>query len=195
MAGIFSGYQINVPQLYADIDREKAKRMGVQLSDIFETMQINLGSLYVNDFNRFGRTYQVIVQADAPYRMQAEDIAQLKTRNAAGELVPLGSLMDVKQSYGPDRVERYNTYVAADINGGPAPGVSSGQAEAAMEKSCATPCLKASATNGRISPTSKSSPAIPRYGYSRCACCWSSWCWPRCMKAGRCRWRSSSSYR
>ncbi|MFZ5592973.1 MAG: efflux RND transporter permease subunit [Pseudomonadota bacterium] len=134
LAGIFSGYQINVPQLYADIDREKAKRMGVQLSDIFETMQINLGSLYVNDFNRFGRTYQVIVQADAPYRMRAEDIAQLKTRNAAGEMVPLGSLMDVKQSYGPDRVDRYNTYVAADINGGPAPGVSSGQAEAAMEK-------------------------------------------------------------
>ena len=95
LAGVFSSFQINVPQLFADVDRAKAKRMGVALTDVFDTMQINLGSLYVNDFNRFGRTYHVVVQADAPYRSRAEDIALLKTRNAKGDLVPLGSVVKV----------------------------------------------------------------------------------------------------
>jgi multidrug efflux pump len=133
LAGVFSSYQINVPQLFADIDRTKAKQLGVPLSTIYQTLQINLGSLYVNDFNQFGRTYQVRVQADAPFRSHAEDIAQLKVRNNKGEMIPLSSLMRVKDSYGPDRVQRYNAYISADINGGPAPGVSSGQAQAAME--------------------------------------------------------------
>jgi len=97
-------------------------------------MQINLGSLYVNDFNRFGRTYQVIAQADSQFRARADDILHLRTRNAAGELVPLGSVVKVTETYGPDRVMRYNGYPAAEINGAPAPGFSSGQAEALMEK-------------------------------------------------------------
>jgi multidrug efflux pump len=134
LAGVFSSYQINVPQLFADIDRTKAKQLGVPLSTIYQTLQINLGSLYVNDFNQFGRTYQVKVQADAPYRSHADDIAQLKVRSDKGEMIPLSSLMRVKDSYGPDRVQRYNAYVAADINGGPAPGVSSGQAQEAMAR-------------------------------------------------------------
>ena len=130
----FSSFQINVPQLFADVDRAKVKRMGVALTDVFETMQINLGSLYVNDFNRFGRTYRVVVQADAPYRSRADDIAQLKTRNAKGELVPLGSLMRVERSFGPDRAIRYNAFPSADLNGAAAPGYSSGQAQAAIER-------------------------------------------------------------
>jgi multidrug efflux pump len=134
LAGVFSSFQINVPQLFADVDRTKAKQLGVPLATIYQTLQINLGSLYVNDFNQFGRTYQVKVQADAPFRSHAEDIAQLKVRNNKGEMIPLSSLMRVKDSYGPDRVQRYNAYVSADINGGPAPGVSSGQAQAAMER-------------------------------------------------------------
>jgi len=134
LAGLFSSYTINTPQLDADIDRTKAKLMGVPLQNLFETMQINLGSLYVNDFNRFGRTYQVVAQADAPFRARPEDVLHLKTRNAAGDLVPLGALMRVKETYGPDRVMRYNGYPAAEINGAPAPGFSSGQAEAIMEK-------------------------------------------------------------
>jgi multidrug efflux pump len=134
LTGVFSGYQINVPQLYADVDRVKAKRLGVNVSDVFETMQVYLGSLYANDFNRFGRTYQVIVQADAPFRAHAEDIMQLKTRNNAGEMVPLGSVLKINPSYGPDRVLRYNGYLSADLNGAPAPGVSSGQAQALIEK-------------------------------------------------------------
>jgi len=134
LAGVFSSYQINVPQLFADVDRVKAKQLGVPLATIYQTLQINLGSLYVNDFNQFGRTYQVRVQADAQFRSQAEQIAQLKVRNNKGEMIPLSSLMQIKDTYGPDRVQRYNNYVAADMNGGPAPGVSSGQAQAIMEK-------------------------------------------------------------
>jgi hydrophobe/amphiphile efflux-1 (HAE1) family protein len=134
LAGTFSGFTVNTPQLEADIDRAKAKQQGVPLNHIFETMQINLGSLYVNDFNRFGRTYQVVAQADAPFRTNAEDITKLKTRNLDGEMVPLGALMKISETYGPDRAMRYNGYPAAEINGGPAPGYSSGQAEAIMEK-------------------------------------------------------------
>jgi multidrug efflux pump len=134
LTGLFSSYTINTPQLDADIDREKAKEMGVPLQNLFETMQINLGSLYVNDFNRFGRTYQVIAQADASFRDRPDDLLRFKTRNVDGGLVPLGSLVKLKETYGPDRVMRYNGYPAAEINGAPAPGYSSGQAEAAMDR-------------------------------------------------------------
>lgn len=134
LSGVFSGYQINVPQLFADIDRTKAKQMGIPLANIYQTLQINLGSLYVNDFNQFGRTYQVRVQADGQFREHAQDIAQLKVRNEQGQMIPLASLLKVTNSYGPDRVQRYNSYVAADVNGGPAPGVSSGEAKAEMER-------------------------------------------------------------
>ncbi|HKV50583.1 MAG TPA: efflux RND transporter permease subunit [Gemmatimonadaceae bacterium] len=133
-SGVYTSYQINVPQLFADVDRDRVKQQGVELSDVFQTLQIYLGSEYVNDFNRFGRTYQVMAQADAPYRANAEDIAQLKVKNAHGDMVPLGSLINVKQSFGPDQVMHYNAYPSADINGGPAPGVSSGQAVQTMER-------------------------------------------------------------
>ncbi|HSC32215.1 MAG TPA: efflux RND transporter permease subunit [Gemmatimonadaceae bacterium] len=133
-SGVYTSYQINVPQLFADVDRDRVKQQGVELSDLFQTLQIYLGSVYVNDFNRFGRTYQVMAQADAPYRATAEDIAQLKVKNNKGDMVPLGSLIDVKPSFGPDQVMHYNAYPSADINGGPAPGVSSGQAVATMEQ-------------------------------------------------------------
>ena len=131
---MFSSYQINVPQLDVDLDRTKAKQQGVAVTDVFDTLQIYLGSLYVNDFNRFGRVYQVRAQADADFRAQPEDIARLKTRNANGEMVPLGSLLRVTPTYGPEMVVRYNGFTAADINGGPAPGFSSAQAEAAAER-------------------------------------------------------------
>jgi hydrophobe/amphiphile efflux-1 (HAE1) family protein len=133
LAGMFSGYQVNVPQLFADLDREKVKSHGLAVGDVFETMQAYLGSVYVNDFNRFGRTFQVTVQADAPHRLTPEDVTALQTRNAAGQMVPLGAVLTVNQTNGPDRVTRYNGYPAAEINGGPAPGVSSGQAQAAVE--------------------------------------------------------------
>ncbi|MFM0498507.1 efflux RND transporter permease subunit [Paraburkholderia caledonica] len=130
----FSSYQINVPQVNARIDRVKAKQLGVSVAEIFNTMQVYLGSFYVNDFNRFGRVYQVRVQADAPFRAHMDDIGLLKTRNDKGEMVPLSTLVKVTPTFGPDSVVRYNGYTAADINGGPAAGYSSGQAQAAIEK-------------------------------------------------------------
>jgi len=134
LAGLFSSYQVNVPQLFADLDRTKARQLGVAVTDVFDTMQIYLGSLYVNDFNKFGRTYSVRVQADAAYRARAEDIGALKVRSSSGEMVPLSALMKVTPSFGPERALRYNGFLAADINGGAAPGFSSGQAQAAVER-------------------------------------------------------------
>jgi multidrug efflux pump len=130
----FSSYQINVPQLDVNLDRVKAKQLGVPITDVFDTMQIYLGSLYVNDFNRFGRVYQVRAQADAQYRTRPEDILHLKTRSRSGEMVPLSSLVEVTPGFGPEMVVRYNGYTAADINSGPAPGYSSDQAQAAAER-------------------------------------------------------------
>ncbi len=134
LAGMFSSFQVNVPQLYADIDRTKARQLGVPVTDVFDTMQIYLGSLYANDFNKFGRTYSVRVQADAPYRARAEDIGLLKVRSSTGEMVPLSALMKVTPSFGPERAMRYNGFLAADINGGAAPGYSSGQAQDAVAR-------------------------------------------------------------
>jgi multidrug efflux pump len=134
LAGLFSSFQLNVPQLYADIDRTKARQLGVAVTDVFDTMQIYLGSLYVNDFNKFGRTYSVRVQADAPFRAHADDVGLLKVRSASGEMVPLAALMKINPSFGPERAMRYNGYVTADINGGAAPGYSSGQAQDAVKR-------------------------------------------------------------
>jgi multidrug efflux pump len=131
---VFSSYQVNVPQLYANIDREKAKTHGIDLNEVFTTLQVYLGSLYTNDFNRFGRTYQVNVQADQQFRMDAEQIGQLKVRNNLGEMVPLASVLKVEESAGPDRVMHYNGFLTAEVNGAAAPGYSSGQAEEAMAK-------------------------------------------------------------
>ncbi|MDT4818470.1 multidrug efflux RND transporter permease subunit OqxB7 [compost metagenome] len=134
LTGVFSGYQVNVPQLDADIDRDKAKTHGVAINDIFDTLQVYLGSMYANDFNRFGRTYQVNVQAEQAYRIAPEQIGQLRVRNNQGDLVPLSSFVQVHETAGPDRVMHYNGFLSAEINGGPAPGYSSGQAQAAMER-------------------------------------------------------------
>jgi multidrug efflux pump len=134
LAGLFTSYQVNVPQINADIDREKAKTHGVAIDQIFDTMQVYLGSLYANDFNRFGRTYQVNVQAEQKFRLTPDQIGQLKVRNNRGEMVPLSTFVKVSDSSGPDRVMHYNGFLTAEINGAAAPGYSSGQAEAAMER-------------------------------------------------------------
>ena len=126
-----SSYQANVPQLDAEVDRVQAKAQGVPLTELFETLQTYLGSAYVNDFNMFGRTWQVIAQADASFRDDVSDIASLRTRNAAGEMVPVGSMVDIRQTYGPDPVIRFNGYPAADLMGDADPRVlSSGEAMA-----------------------------------------------------------------
>ena len=134
LSRVYSNYNVNVPQLYADLDRTKAQQLGIPINEIFRTMQIYLGSIYVNDFNQFGRTYQVIAQADKPFRATSDDILSLKTKNAEGNMIPLGSVMNVKETFGPDTAARYNAYRSADINGNPGRGYSSGQAQAAITK-------------------------------------------------------------
>jgi len=133
LAGIYSTYQIGVPKIHADINREKARAQGVSLTDLFETMQVYLGSLYVNDFNRFGRTYEVNVQADQRFRLQPDDVLKLKTRNADGQMIPLGAFVTLDSTTGPESTNHYNGDLTAEINGGPAPGYSTGQAQAAIE--------------------------------------------------------------
>jgi len=134
LIGQFTTYQVNVPQIFVDVDRTKARQLGVPITSVFETLQIYLGSLYVNDFNKFGRTYSVRVQADAPFRARAEDIGQLKVRSNSGQMVPLAALLRVKSSAGPERAMRYNGFLTADINASPAPGYSSGQAQDAAKR-------------------------------------------------------------
>ncbi len=134
LTGVFSGYRSNVPQLYVDIDRVRARQLGVSVTDVFDTLQIYLGSLYVNDFNAFGRVYSVRVQADAPFRAHPDDIGRLKVRSASGAMVPLAAVLRVQNSAGPERAMRYNGFLSADINGAPAPGYSTGQAQAAVAR-------------------------------------------------------------
>jgi len=133
LTGVFSSYQVGVPQIRADVDREKARAQGVALGDLFETMQVYLGSLYVNDFNRFGRTYPVTVQADQRFRLQPEDILRLQTRNAAGQMIPLGAFVTTHETTGPERTAHYNGLLTAEINAGPSLGHSSGDAQKALE--------------------------------------------------------------
>jgi multidrug efflux pump len=134
LVGLFNGFRARTPQLYAEIDRTKVRTMGVPLTDVFDALQAYLGSYYVNDFNRFGRTWQVNVQADAPFRVDAEVVRQLKVRNGDGDMVPLGSVVDIRDSAGPSQITRYNMFPAASINGASLPGMSTGDVLSTMEK-------------------------------------------------------------
>jgi multidrug efflux pump len=134
LAGVFSSYKINVPQLYADLDRTRAKQLGLNISEVFDSMQTYLGSIYVNDFNQFGRTYQVIAQADKAFRDSPDDILRLKVRNNEGEMVPLGAVIRISETFGPEAAQRHNAFRAADLNGSAAPGYSSGQAQEAITR-------------------------------------------------------------
>jgi len=134
VAQVFSLFETSTPQLYLDIDRTKAQLLGVNVPDVFNTLQVNLGSAYVNDFNLFGRTFRVTAQADGPFRMEPNDVLQLRVRNSSGDTVPLGSFTTVRSIAGPYRVPRYNLYPAAELDGNTAPGVSQGTAIQIMEK-------------------------------------------------------------
>jgi HAE1 family hydrophobic/amphiphilic exporter-1 len=134
LAGVYSTYAADTPQIYLDIDRDKAQVLGVKISDIFNALQATLGTYYVNDFNVFGRTWQVNVQAETPFRNNTDDIYQIYVRNAHGGMVPIRALAEVKLVQGPQTVVRYNGFRGAIVNGAPKPGFSSGQALAAMER-------------------------------------------------------------
>src|SRR6202007_1785450 len=132
LIGVFNGFRARTPPLYVHIERTQAT--GGELKDVFDTLQGYLGSYYVNDFNRFGRTWQVNVQADAPFRTDAETVRQLKVRNSDGDVVPLGAVAEIRDSAGPVQVVRYNMFPAATITGASLPGTSTGDVLASMEK-------------------------------------------------------------
>src|SRR5271155_1203485 len=134
LAGVFSTYAANTPQIYLDINRNKAQVLGVKISDIFAALQSTLGTFYINDFNVFGRTWQVNIQADTPFRQRTDDISKIYVRNGRGDMVPLPALAQVQFVQGPQTVVRYNGYRGAIVNGAAKPGYSSGQALAAMER-------------------------------------------------------------
>ncbi len=140
-AVVFTSFRPGVPQLYLDIDREKAIKLGVPLAAIFDTLQTQLGGTYVNDFNQFGRTYQVNVQAENEYRVNAEDVLKFEVRNNDGQMVPLGTLLTVKDSFGPQQIQRYNMFPAAAITGITLPGTSSGEAIGLMDKIMSDPSV------------------------------------------------------
>ena len=133
LVGLFTVYKVDSPQLYVDVDRKACLQQGISLGELFDALQSYLGSRYVNDFNRFGHTWQVIVQADTKFRDQIEDVRKLRVRNSAGDMVPLGTLASVSPVGGPLVLTRYNMYPAAAINGNTAPGFSTGQAIGAFE--------------------------------------------------------------
>jgi multidrug efflux pump len=134
LVGLFNGFRANTPQLYVDIDRTKCKTLGVPLTAVFDTLQVYLGGYYVNDFNQFGRTWQVNLQADAPFRLDPDTVRKLKVRNGKGEMIPLGTVATVRDSSGPVMITRYNLYPAASISGGSLPGVSSGTVIRTMDR-------------------------------------------------------------
>jgi multidrug efflux pump len=134
LSRVFTLFRSSSPQIYADIDRTKAEMLGVEAADVLNTLQVYLGSAYVNDFNLFGRTFRVTAQADSSYRLEPQDIARLRARSKSGAMVPLGSLTTFRTVAGPEYVTRYNLRPSAELNGNTGPGASSGQAIAAMER-------------------------------------------------------------
>ncbi|MGE3363336.1 MAG: efflux RND transporter permease subunit [Rhizobiaceae bacterium] len=134
LQGIYTTFSTSSPQFFLEIDRDKARILNVPISNLFETLSINLGAAYVNDFNTFGRVYQVRAQADQAFRLERDDILKLKVRSASGGLVPLGTLVEIRDVTGPSLVQRYNMYVSVPLQGNAAPGVATGDALNAMEK-------------------------------------------------------------
>lgn len=134
LAQVYSMFRADTPQLYADVDRTKVRMMGIPVRNVFDTLQIYLGSIYVNDFNFLGRTFRVMAQAEPRFRDEPSDIMRLRTRSSTGDIVPLGSVMDVRRTSSPERIVRYNLFPAADVSGSTSPGFSSGQALEVMER-------------------------------------------------------------
>ena len=189
---MFSPFSANTPQVFVDIDRIKAQKLGVPIQNVTDTIQTYFGSTYVNDFNLFGRTYHVTAQADLPFRKETSDLARLRTRNTAGDMVPLGSVVDFRDIAGPDRVARYNLYPASELQGDTAAGNQFGDRDRHHEAAGGPRRCRADfPLSGPTCPISRSPAAMPGSTCFRSACCSSSWCWPRNMAAGACRSPSS----
>ena len=185
---VFSPFSANTPQVFVDIDRIKAQKLGVPIQNVTDTIETYFGSTYVNDFNLFGRTYHVTAQADLPFRKERADLARLRTRNADGDMVMLGSVVDFKDISGPDRVARYNLYPAAELQGEALPGIELGDRdrhhEAARRGDAAERLLLR--MDRPVLSAGHRRQCRPATCF-RSACCSSIWCWPRNMAAGACR--------
>ena len=155
LAAVFTTFAADTPQIYLDIDRDKAQVLGVKVSEIFNALQSTLGGFYVNDFNLFGRTWQVNIESEDRFRDTIEDIYRVYVRNSAGTMVPIRALAQAKLVQGPQVVIRYNGFRAAVINGAPKPGFSSGQAWPPWNGSRPRRCRRATASNGRPPPCRK----------------------------------------
>ena len=194
LTGVFSSFRANVPQYFIDVDRVKAKNLGVPLNEIFMTLQAQLGSMYINDFNKFGQTYQVTMQADAPFRADLEGLEHFYVKTGSGEMVPLSTLVSSRLMLGPDVVQRYNLYRAAELQR-PCAVIPRRATAAAMPCRPSRPqppaCRAATGSTGPAPPIRNDRRAIPRWWASHwrwysCTCSW----W-RSTRAGRFRWRSS----
>ncbi len=183
LAQVFTFFDTATPRIYADIDRPKADMLGVPPERVFETLQVYLGSAYVNDFNLLGRTFQVIAQADQSSRRTESDIANLKTRSVSGAMVPIGSVATFRDEAGPYRVVRYNLFPAVEVDGDTAPGYSTGRSLATMEKLAAEQLPPVTASNGRPSHFSRRLPGIRPAWCSSSPSRWSFWSWQLSTKA------------
>ena len=190
LQGLFNSSRANTPWLYLQIDRTKCVALGVPVSELFNTLQVYLGSYYVNNFNDFGRSWQVNIQADQRFRGDAADIGQLQVRNNQGQMIRLATLLDVSSTSGPVMVMRYNMYSSTAITGNPAPGTSSGEAIALMEEIARRGT--AAVDGARLDRTGVHAAQCGQYA-RRLFSCWRlsscSWCWRPSMRAGSCRWR------
>ena len=186
---VFTSFRANTPWLYLDIDRTAAKTMGVSMGEMFNTLQVYLGSLYVNDFNRFGRTWQVNVQAAPNFRSQIDDIKQIKIRNDQGNMVPLATLAGIREINGPVLIMRYNMYPAAADQRDAGRGRQLGTGDRTMpRRPHGPPCPGRCRPNGPSWPCcscKRATRPCSSFCWPSCSC---SWCWPPSTKAGRCRW-------
>jgi multidrug efflux pump subunit AcrB len=186
---VFTNYQINTPQLFANIDRTRAEQLGASIQDVLNTMQIYLESLCINNFNKLGRTYQVIAQANKDFRSRPDDLLKLKIRSSSGEMVPLGAMVRLSDATGPESAMRYNAYRSADLNGGAAPGYSTGQAQAAITRILNETLPKGMAFEWTELTYQQILAGNTALLISRSASSLSTWCWLRNTRVCSCRWR------
>ena len=188
---VFSPFSANTPQLFVDIDRVKAQKLGVPSPEHHRHDRTYFGSAYVNDFNILGRTYHVTAQADLPFRKESADLARLRTRNAAGDMVQLGSVVDFSDISGRTGSPRYNLYTSSELKGETTPGTSSSSAIDVMKRLAGETLPSGFSYDGPTCPISRSPAPMRGSMCFRFACCSCFWCWPRNMAAGACRSRSS----
>jgi multidrug efflux pump subunit AcrB len=187
LTSVFSPFTANTPQVFVDIDRIKAQKLGVPIQNVTDTVETYFGSAYVNDFNILGRTYHVTAQADLPFRKEAADLARLRTRNAAGDMVLLGSVVDFRNTAGPDRVARYNLYPSSELQGDTTPGTSSAAAIDIMKRLAEQTLPSGFSydwTDLSYQQVNGGNAGSMCFRSASCSC---SWCWRRNMAAGACR--------